>query len=181
MQERWQNGVAEQVLGSGVSKACPKPFAISSCTLAILRGVIGLLNACPCSRANEESWMGEVFVGELELHLRAKRLGVRFVNHIGIGYKAENALLFFSFELLDSNLLLGITHSNCPLHSQNAEFDVGYSFLLPRFDCDGRGPVCKSVSSDGDLTGNSRRDIVECKGSILICYFCETIAGRPRS
>ena len=50
---------------------------------------------------------------------------MRFVGHIKIRYKTENALLLFSFELLGSNLLLGITHGNCPLHSQNAEFDVG--------------------------------------------------------
>ncbi len=48
-----------------------------------------------------------------------------FVGHISIRYKAKNSLLFFGFELLRGNLLLGITHSNCPLHSQNAEFDVG--------------------------------------------------------
>ena len=50
---------------------------------------------------------------------------MRFVGHINIRYKAENTLLFFSFELLGSNLLRGITHGNCPLHSQNAEFDLG--------------------------------------------------------
>ena len=102
-----------------------------------------------------------------------------FVGHISIRYKAENALLFFGFELLGGNLLLGITHSNCPLHSQNAKFDVGYSFLLPGFDCNGRTPLCKSFSGDGDLIGNSRRDMVECKGSIVLCYNCETIASRP--
>src|SRR5208282_266105 len=112
-------------------------------------------------------------------HFRGERLGVRFVNYRRIRYKAENAMVCFSFELLRGNLLLGITHSNSPLHSQNAEFDVGYSFVLPGFECTGRGPLCKSFSSDGDRIGNSRRDMVECKGSTVICYYCETIASRP--
>src|ERR1700687_612414 len=102
-----------------------------------------------------------------------------FVGHISIGYKAENALLFFGFELLRGNLLLGITHSNCPLHSQNAKFDVGESFVLPGFDCNGRTPVCKSFSRDSDLVDDSWRNIGECKGSVLLRYGGETIASWP--
>ena len=47
-----------------------------------------------------------------------------FVGHIGVRYKAENALLFFGLELLRGNILFGITHRDCPLYSQNAKFDV---------------------------------------------------------
>ena len=62
---------------------------------------------------------------------------MRLVSHIEVRYETENALLFFSFELLGSDLLLGVTHGNCPLHSQNAKFDLGQSFVLPGFDCNG--------------------------------------------
>ena len=64
MQERWQNSVAEQAFGGAVSKASPQPLAISFCTLPPLtRGVSGLLDAGPPSRAGEEYWIGEIFVG----------------------------------------------------------------------------------------------------------------------
>ena len=51
--------------------------------------------------------------------------------------------------------------------------------LLARFDCNRRAPVCKSISGDGDLIGNSWRDILECESSIVLCYGCDRIAGRP--
>ena len=67
--------------------------------------------------------MSETFVGQVEFHLRGKRLGVRFIGNINIRYKTQNTLVLLRFELLGSNLLRGITHSNCPLHCQNTEFD----------------------------------------------------------
>src|SRR5208282_9998 len=118
--------VADQACGSGVSEASPHPLAISFCTLPPLaRGISSLLDAGPPGHAGNESWIGETFVCQVELHSRGERLGMRFVGHIKGRYKAENALLFFSFDLLRRNLLFGITHRNCPLHSQNVEFDVG--------------------------------------------------------
>jgi hypothetical protein len=104
MQERGQNSMGEQALADAAGEVSPEPLAIFSCTLAVIRGVSGLLNAGACSLEGEESWVGETFVGKVELHPRGKGLGVR-LKHIDIGYKAENALLFFSFELLGSNLL----------------------------------------------------------------------------
>src|SRR5208282_177063 len=104
---------------------------------------------------------------------------MRLVSHIKVRYEMENALLFFSFELLGSNLLRGIIHSNRSLHSQDAEFDLGESLILAWFDCDGRTPICKTFSGDGDLIRDSRRGFVKCKGSIVLCDSCETIARRP--
>ena len=63
MQERGQNGVADQAFGSGVSEASPQPLAISFCTLGPLtRSISSLLDAGPRSRAGEENWIGETFV-----------------------------------------------------------------------------------------------------------------------
>ena len=98
MQKRWQNSVADQASGSGVGEASPQPFAISFCTLMpFTRIVTSLLDAGPCGRASEEKWIGKTLVCHVELHLRGKRLGMRFVNHINIGNKTENTLLLFSF------------------------------------------------------------------------------------
>src|SRR5208283_5964725 len=156
-----------------------KPLSISSGILGVIMTISGLLDSRPRSRAGEEHWIGETFVCHVELHPCSERLGMGFVGHISIGYKAEDALLFFGFELLRGNLLLGITHSNCPLHSQNAKFDVGESFVLPGLDCNGRAPLCKSLGSDRNLIDNSWRDIGECKGSVLLRYRGETIANWP--
>src|SRR5208282_5246690 len=117
---------SDKAFGSGVSEASPHPLAISFCTLPPLtRAVSSLLDAGPRSRAGEENRIGETFVCQVELHPRGERLGMGFVGHISVGYKTENTLLFFGLELLRGNLLFGITHSNCPLYSQNAKFDVG--------------------------------------------------------
>ena len=62
----------------------PYPFA----PCGQLRGISGLLDAGPRSRAGEENWMGETFVCEVELHPRGERLGMGIVGHISIGYKA---------------------------------------------------------------------------------------------
>src|SRR5208283_1486764 len=125
MQQRWQNSVAKQHLAGTAGEASSEPFAISFCTLGPVRSVSGLLDARPCIFQEEESWVSETFVCEIELHLRGKRFGVSFISHIHIRYKTKNALLFFSFELLDSNLLRGIAHRDCPLHSRNTELDFG--------------------------------------------------------
>src|SRR5579862_8375756 len=106
MQKRWQNSVADQASGNTVSKASSQPLAISFRTLVPFTGVVtSLLDASPRNCASEEKWIGEAFVCEMELHRRGERLGMRFVSHIKIRYNAENALLFFSFELLGSNLI----------------------------------------------------------------------------
>src|SRR5215469_11810589 len=125
MQKRWQNSVADQASNDSISKASAQPLAISVRTLPPFAGVVaGLLDPSPCSSADGENGIGETLVSEVELHLRSERLGMRLVSHIKIGYKTENALLFFRFELLGSGLLGRITHGNCSLHGQNAEFDV---------------------------------------------------------
>src|SRR6266436_9122612 len=106
MQKRWQNSVADQASGNAVSEATSQPLAISFRTLPpFIRVVTGLLDASPRSRADKKHWMGQIFVSQVELHLRGERLGMRFIGHIKIRYEAEHALLFFSFELLGSNLL----------------------------------------------------------------------------
>ncbi len=179
MQERGQNSVGKQAFGDAAGEVSTEPLAISLCILWPIGGVRGLLDAGPCSLQTEESWMGETFVREMELHLRRKRFGVRVINHIYIRYKSKNALLFLGFDLLGSNLFRGVLHGNCPLHSQNAKFDVGYSFLLPGFNCNGRAPICKSFRSDGDVIGKPRCGPVEGKASIILCYNCEPITGRP--
>jgi len=125
MQQRRQNSVGKQGFAAAAGQVRAEPLAISSCTLAIIGRISGLLNAGPCSLEGEESWVGETFVSQVKLHLCSEGLGVRFVSDKHIRYKTENALLLFRLELLGSNLLRGITHSNCPLHSQNAEFDIG--------------------------------------------------------
>src|SRR5208282_2260587 len=179
MQERGQNSVGKQAFGDAAGEVSTEPLAISLCILGPIGGVRGLIDAGPCSLQTEESWMGETFVREMELHLGGKRLGVRVINHIYVRYKSKNTLLFLGFDLLGSNLFRGVIHGNCPLHSQNAKFDVGYSFLLPRLDCNGRAPLCKSFRGDGDVISNARRGLVECEASIVLCYNRKTIAGRP--
>src|ERR1700751_936295 len=114
----------------------------------------------------------------MKLHLCSQWLGVRFVSYINVRYKAENALLFFSFELLCSDLLRGVSHSNRPLYSQNVERYIGHSLFLPGFDGDGGAPLCKSFCGDGNLIRNSWRDILECKRSIVLRYNCERIVER---
>ena len=105
MQNRWQNSVGDQASGNAVDKASAQPLAISFRTLPpFTRIVASLLNASPPSRADEEDWIGETLVCQVELHLRGKRLGMGFVGYISIRDKAENALLLFHFELLGSNL-----------------------------------------------------------------------------
>ena len=126
MQKRWQNSVADQASGNSIGKASSQPLAISfRALMPFARIVTSLLDACPRSRASEEERIGEAFVCQVKLHPRSKRLGMRFVGHKKIRYKAENALLFFSFELLGSYFLRRVTHSDCPLHSQDAKFDLG--------------------------------------------------------
>src|SRR5271165_4594126 len=125
MQERWQNSVGKQAFAGAAGEVSTEPLAISFCILGPIGGVRGLLDARPCSLQHKETWMGETFVREMELHLRGKRFGVRVINHIYIRYKTQDALLFFSFYLLGSNLVGGITHSDCTLNSRNAEFDLG--------------------------------------------------------
>ena len=126
MQERWQNGVADQASGDAIDEASTQPLAVSFRTLLpFIRVVTGLLDPGPRSRACEEDWMGKIFVGHVELHPRGKWLGVRFIHNIHIRYESQHTLLFFSFELLGSNFLRGVTHSDCPLHSQDAKFNLG--------------------------------------------------------
>src|SRR5215470_1273942 len=103
MQKRWQNSVGKQAFAGAAGEICTEPFGISFASLGPIRRVSGLLDASPCSLKAKESWMGETFVRELELHLRGKRLGVRFINHIHVRYETQNTLLFFSFELLGSD------------------------------------------------------------------------------
>src|SRR5271165_2607189 len=179
MQERWQNSVAYQVFGNGVGEASPQPLAISLRILGPMRGVSALLDGGPPSHTGEESGLGEIFVSQVKLHLGAKRLGMRLVSHIKVRYETENALLLFNFELLGSNLLRRIIYRDRALHSQNAKFDLGKSLVLPGFDCNGRTPVCKSFSGDGDLIGDSGRGLVECKASVVFCDSRETVASRP--
>ena len=89
MQKRWQNGVADQASANGVGEASSQPLAISLRTLMpFARIVTSLLNASPRGRASEEKWIGEAFVCQVELHPRGERLGMRFVGHIKIRYKA---------------------------------------------------------------------------------------------
>src|SRR5690348_12816992 len=117
MQKRWQNSVADQASGNAVDKASSQPLAISLRTLLPFTGIVtSLLDASPGGRASEEKWTGEAFVCQVELHPRGERLGMSFVGHKKIRDKAENALLFFSFELLGSNFLRGVTYGDCPLH-----------------------------------------------------------------
>src|SRR5512132_4271844 len=101
MQKRRQNGVGDQASGKGIGKASSQALAISFCTLPpFIRVVTRLLNPSPPRCAGEEDWTGEAFVGQVKLHLRGKWLGVGFIHHIDIRYETQNALLFFSFELL---------------------------------------------------------------------------------
>lgn len=105
MQKRWQNSVADQASGNAVGEASCQPLAISFRALLPFTGIVtSLLDASPRDRASEEKWIGDAFVCQVELHPRGERLGMGFVGHKKIRYKAENALLLFSFELLGSNL-----------------------------------------------------------------------------
>jgi len=87
MQERWQNSVGKQAFSGAAGKVSTEPFAVSFCTLRPIGGVGGLLDACPCSLQDEESWVSETFVREMELHFRGKRLGVRVISDIYIRYE----------------------------------------------------------------------------------------------
>src|SRR5258708_17226191 len=80
--------------------------------------------------------------------------------------------------MLGSNLLRRLTDSYSAMNGQNAKFDRGKSLLVTGFDCNGRVRLCKSFCSDRDQIGNSWRDVVECKRSIVLCYNCERIADR---
>ena len=85
----------------------------------------GLFYAGPQSFEREESWVGETFVGQVEFHPGSKRFGVWFISYVNVWYKTENALVLLRLELLGSNLLRGIRHSNRPVRSHNSEFNVG--------------------------------------------------------
>ena len=90
MQERRQNSVAEQGFGGATGEVSTEALAISFCAEAIIGGTSGLLSASPCGLEREESRVSETFAGEVEFHLRGKRLGVGFVSDIIIRYKTEN-------------------------------------------------------------------------------------------
>jgi hypothetical protein len=125
MQKSGQNSIAEKGFAATAGEVRSEPLAISSCTLAVIRSMSCLLDSGPQTLEREESWVGETFVGQVKFHPRSKRFGVRFVSYINVWYKTENTLLLFRLELLGSNLLRGIGHSNRPVRSHNAEFDVG--------------------------------------------------------
>src|SRR5215813_10848304 len=125
MEERRQNSVGEQALARAAGEVSTEPLGVSSCTLAIIGHISGLFHAGPQSLEGEESWVGETFVSQVKLHRRSEGLGVRFVSYKNVRYKSENALVLFRLELLGSNLLRGISHSNRPVRSHNSEFDVG--------------------------------------------------------
>ena len=124
MQQRRQNRVGKQAFTRAAGQVGTEPLAVSSCTEAVISRVGGLLDAGPCSLEGKKSWVGETFVGQVKLHLCSEGLGVRFVSNINIRDETENTLVLLRLELLGSNLLRGIIHSNCPLHSQNGEFDL---------------------------------------------------------
>src|ERR1700687_3975011 len=68
MQERGQNSIGEQAFADAAREVSPESLAVSFCTLAVIRGISGLLNTGPCSLDREESWVGETFVGYVVLH-----------------------------------------------------------------------------------------------------------------
>src|SRR4051794_11078643 len=105
MQKRRENRIGEQAFADTAGETGSEPLAISFCPLAVIRSVRRLLNAGPRCFKGEKSRVGKTPVGQMELHPRGKRLGVRLVNHIDIRYKTENALALLRLELLCSNLL----------------------------------------------------------------------------